>query len=38
MILEENGEGGDGEGAGIEDQAEDYYDGEGQGSQLPDSA
>ena len=38
MILEENGEGGDGEGAGIEDQAEDYYDGEGQGSQLQESA
>ena len=37
MILEENGEG-DAEGAGNEDLAEEYYDGEGQGSQLPDSA
>ena len=41
MILEENGDGGDGEGAGNEDhydQAEEYYDGEGQGSQLQESA
>ena len=40
MILEENGDGGDGEGAGNEDhydQVEDYYD-EGQGSQLQDPA
>ena len=38
MVLEENG---NGEGAGHEDQydeAEDYYDGEGQGSQQQDSA
>ena len=41
VSREENGDGGDGEGAGNEehyDQAEDYYDGEGQGSQLQESA